>query len=263
MFTISSFYRLLHTGWLGRRFWYFRTLESTNGYIQQIPGYRLSHGLVSLADHQTNGKGQYGRQWIAAAGDSLTFSIVLKPSSNKRLQLFSLASMLALRDTLSHALSIESEIKWPNDLLIGGKKVAGLLSECRYNGRNLDRMTLGLGINVNQLSFTGKLEHIATSLRAHAGDQHVDRPLILAVLLNRLEPLLDQAADGELDLIRKINRSISGYGKWVSLAVDGNREKTPVKVLGVNEYGYLMVLTANDDIKTFTHEQVRIENQSG
>ncbi len=224
-----------------------------------MPDARLSHGLVCLADHQVKGKGQFGRIWITNPGENLTFTIVLKPETNGRLQLVSLAVMLALKETLAVTFSCESVIKWPNDLLISGKKVAGLLTECRYNGQKLDRMLLGMGINVNQKTFPAELEQSAISLCHHSGGQPVDRPLLLAVLLNRLEPMLEQAESGDIGLVRTINRSIEGYGNWVSLIVDGERQETPVKILGVNEHGYLMALTANDEVKTFTHEQVRIE----
>ncbi len=263
MFDISSFYRLLKTRWLGRRFWFFRSLDSTNRYLNDIPDARLSHGLVCLVDNQVKGKGQFGRTWITSPGKNLTFSIVLLPKNNGRLQLISLAAMLALKETLDVTLSCDSVIKWPNDLLISGKKVSGLLTECRYNGKNLDRMLLGMGVNVNQKTFPVELEQSATSLCCHSGGQSVDRPLLLAVLLNRLEPMLDKAETGDIGLVRAINRNIDGYGNWVSLHVDGQRMETPVKILGINEQGYLMVLTANDDVKTFTHEQVRIETQSG
>ncbi len=261
MFDISTFYRLLQTDWLGRKFWFYRKLESTNRYLHEIPDERLPHGLVCLTDSQLKGKGQFGRVWYSSPEENLTFTIVLRPGTNIRLQLISLAVMLALRETITATVACESVIKWPNDLLISERKVAGLLTECRYNGHNLDRMLLGAGINVNQQTFAPELENKATSIRHHAGGQPLDRALLLAVFLNRLEPLLAMAEAGDIELVRNINRSIQGYGKWVSLLVDGKREDTPVKILGVNEYGYLMVLTANDDVKTFTHEQVRIQTR--
>lgn len=218
--------------------------------------------MVCLADNQTGGKGQHGRTWYASPGKNLTFTIVLKPGTNKRLQLFSLSIMLALKETLSATLSCESVVKWPNDLLVSRKKVAGLLTESRYNGKILDRIMLGVGINVNQKSFPADLENRAASLCQHTGGQPLDRPLLLAVFLNRLEKMLESAQDGDLELIRNINRGIDGYGQWVSLQVNGNEQDTPVKILGVNESGYLMVLTATDDVKTFTHEQVRIKTRS-
>lgn len=260
MFDIASFIRLLQTGWLGRRFWHFRKLDSTNRHLQDIPGRRLSHGLVCIADEQTGGKGQFGRSWFSAPNENLTFTIVLKPSSNSGLQLFSMAVMLALCKTVRTMVNGECNIKWPNDLQIAGKKAAGLLTECRYNGKHLDRMFLGLGINVNQVRFPDAIRDKATSLVRHTNGQTVDRSLLLAVFLNRLEPYIYQVEDGDMDLIRSINRNIQGYGRWVSILVDGKREETPVKILGINEFGFLMVLTANDDIKTFKHEQVRIES---
>ena len=258
MFDISSFIQLLQTGWLGRRFWYFRTLDSTNRLIQDIPGRRLSDGMVCLTDHQTGGKGQFGRSWFSSENENLTFTIVLKPSGNISLQLFSLAVMLAMNETVRNTTTCNSTIKWPNDLMVAEKKLAGLLTECRYNGKKLDRVAFGLGMNVNQTQFPEKISDRATSLCNETAGRPVDRSLLLAMFLNRMEPYFSRAADGDLDLIREINRNIRGYGQWVSIHVDGIREETPVKIIGINEFGYLMVLTANDDIKTFTHEQVRI-----
>ncbi|MFO8030866.1 MAG: biotin--[acetyl-CoA-carboxylase] ligase [Cyclonatronaceae bacterium] len=253
---------MLQTGWLGRRFWYYQSLESTSGHLQKMPDERLSHGLVCLADHQLHGKGQFGRTWFASPGENLMFTMVLRPEINGRLQLISLAVMLALKETIGLTVACESMIKWPNDLMVSGKKVAGLLTECRYNGQYLDRVLLGMGINVNQKTFPPELSDKATSLYLQAQGQPVDRSIFLAVLLNRTEPILEKVEQGDLELVRSINRSIMGYGSWVSLSVDGKREETPVKILGVNEFGYLMVLTANDEVKTFTHEQVRIETRS-
>lgn len=224
-----------------------------------MPAHRLSHGLVCLADEQYDGSGQYGRQWNSAASENLTFTIVLMPGEVQGIQLFSLAVMYGLKRTIDTMVSCDSQVKWPNDLYISGQKAAGVLTECRYNGKKIDRMLLGLGVNVNQTTFPDHLEGSATSLARYTGGQPVDRTFFLAVLLNKLEPLLERIDDGDLDLIREINRSIDGYGRWVSIEVDGKTEETPVKILGVNEFGYLMVLTANDDLKIFTHEQVRFD----
>ncbi len=184
--------------------------------------------------------------------------MVLKPVRNTGLQLFSLAVIFALKETLTSIFSCESRIKWPNDLIVFNKKLGGILTECRYTGKNLERILLGLGVNVNQMRFPADIEGQAISLIHVTDGKAVDRSLFLASLMDRIEPLLDQAEDGDKDLIRNINRSIQGYGQWVSLSVDGQREDTPVKILGINEFGYMMVLTANDEVKTFTHEQIRI-----
>lgn len=261
MFDTSHFYHLLQTDWLGRRFWYYRTRDSTNRYLHDMADERLSHGLVCLADSQPKGMGQFGRPWYSGPEVNLTFTIVLRPETNIRQMLISLTVMLAIKETVLATTGCESDIKWPNDLLVSGKKLAGILTESRYTGQNLDRILLGAGININQKTFLPELDGIATSIRHHTGGQPIDRALFLAVFFNRLEPLLSDAETGDIELIRSINRGILGYGKWVTLQVDGKKEDTPVKILGVNEYGYLMVLTANDDVKTFTHEQVRIETR--
>ncbi|MEX0680928.1 MAG: biotin--[acetyl-CoA-carboxylase] ligase [Balneolales bacterium] len=249
---------MLQTDWLGRRLWYFRTLDSSNRYLHDLPGERLSHGLVCLTDYQTNGRGQFGRKWYSSANENLTFTIALKPERNDGLQLFSMAVMLALKETIEDMVSARCYIKWPNDLLYSGEKIAGILTECTYNGAKLDRILLGIGINVNQSRFPDSLAHPATSVSRVSGGQIADRPLFLAMLLNRLEPYIDQVEDGDMNLVYHINRIIDGYGEWVTLMVGGVREETLVKVLGVNEFGHLVVLAENGDVRTFTHQQVRI-----
>jgi len=260
LFDITSYNKWLQTGRLGRRFWYFRSLSSTNRYLQQTDGVRLSDGLVCLTDYQTKGRGQFGRSWDSTDGENLTFSMVFRPTSDVSLQLISLTAMLAMNETIKNTISCDSKIKWPNDLIVSGKKVAGMLTECRYNGKKRDRILVGLGVNVNQTQFSTSIQRAAISLKQVSGGQPVDRSLLLAMFLNRLEPYYSSALDGDMELIRSINRNIRGYGQWVSIYVDGVREQTPVKILGINEFGCLVVLTANDEVKTYTYQQIRIED---
>lgn len=259
LFDITNFFSTLHTGWLGRRFWYYRSLNSTNRLVQDVAGDRLSHGLVCLTDHQSGGRGQFGRSWHSAPGENLTFTIVLKPQRINGLQLFSMAIMSELCETVRANINSDCIVKWPNDLLICGKKAAGLLTECRYNGKVPERVALGLGINVNQILFPEKIRNSATSLRMQNNGKEVDRAWFLAMLLNRLEPVFDSVEQGDDALIRNINRNILGFGRWNILIVNGKREKKPVKILGINESGYLTVLTMNDELHIYKHEQIRIE----
>lgn len=258
MFDLTSFQQYLHTSQLGRRFWLYHRLPSTSGWLQEISGNRLSHGLVCLADDQTGGKGQFGRKWISEPGANLTFTLVIRPRTNSAIQLHSMVAMLALKQAVEQLCGQKCCIKWPNDLQIEGKKVAGLLTECRYNGRVLDRMLLGMGVNVNQERFDDDLTPAATSLLAVSGGRAVDRSRLLALFLNELEPLLVRAAQPDKALLGAINQSIIGYGVWAAISVDGARSESKAKILGIDENGYLVVLTGEDVVRTFRHEQVRI-----
>lgn len=258
MFDLASFQQHVRTSHLGRRFWLFHCLPSTSGWLQKTPGSRLSHGLVCLADNQTRGKGQFGRTWITEPGANLTFTLVIKPRTNSAIQLHSMVVMLALKQAIEELCTLQCCIKWPNDLHIGGKKVAGLLTECRYNGRELDRMLLGLGVNVNQERFDHELTSGATSLLAVSGGTAVDRPWLLATFLNKLEPLLSRARNPDKPLLDAINQSIIGYGKWVTISVDADQSGSKAKILGIDQNGYLVVLTGDDVVRVFRHEQVRI-----
>lgn len=258
MFDLASFQQHLSTLQLGRRVWLYHRLPSTSGWLQEISGNRLSHGLICLADDQTGGKGQFGRSWISEPGANLTFTLVLRPRTNVAIQLYSMVAMQALKQAAEQLCGQECFIKWPNDLLIRGKKVAGLLTECRYNGRQLDRMLLGLGVNVNQVHFDDQMAPGATSLMVVSGGKAVDRPTLLATFLNELEPLLVRAAYPDKALLGAINRSIIGYGIWTTISVDGTPSGSKAKILGIDQNGYLVVLTGEDVVRTFRHEQVRI-----
>lgn len=258
MFDLFAYQNHLRTGWLGRRFWYFQSMESTSQFLHQMPGHRLSHGLICFTDEQTKGKGQFGRSWYAEKNSGLTFTIVLTPDGKSRFQIFSLTVIIALKELIREMTKSDCVFKWPNDLLLSGKKVAGLLTETRFSGKHPDRIFLGLGVNLNQEEFPRDLRDKATSLYASYPQKKIDRALFLACLLNRLECFLDQAFYQDAALINRINRHIFGYGQWAYLSINGKQQNDPFKILGINEHGFLMVLNRNDTIQTFSHERVRI-----
>ncbi|MDI6401661.1 biotin--[acetyl-CoA-carboxylase] ligase [Balneolaceae bacterium ANBcel3] len=233
-------------------------MDSTNRYLQSLPGNRLCHGLVCLADEQTHGKGQMGRDWLSDPGDNLTFSIVIKPGHTVQLQFLAMTTMLALQKTMIAATGGKPLLKWPNDVVCGEKKAAGILTESRYNGQKLDRLVFGIGVNINQVRFPKSIRDKAISLSEMCHGKELERELFLAMYLNRLELSLARAMDGEQELLLSVNKNLAGYGKWVSVVVNDQPMDTPVKILGVNEFGHLMVLTAEDDVRIFKKERIQI-----
>lgn len=257
MFDISAFEKTLATSWLGRSFFFFQELDSTNTYAKQMSRVDSLHGTLILADAQHKGRGQYERNWEATPGLNLTFSLVFEPHHQSRITILSLACALAVVNEFESISEQEFCLKWPNDILCSGKKVGGILTETIFNGNVLDRVIIGIGLNIGQIDFGDELSGFATSLALLDIDVP-QREQILARLLSRMEHYFRLWSQRDTDLIRAINRRLIGHGKWVRLSINGSMKDGQVKFLGINEKGELMVLNKELEVDTFSYEQVRI-----
>jgi BirA family transcriptional regulator, biotin operon repressor / biotin---[acetyl-CoA-carboxylase] ligase len=147
-----------------------------------------NEGAVALTEEQTEGRGRLGRTWHSPPGVSLLFSTLLEPRvETARLPELTIVAGEALREAIAHTTGLDPEIKLPNDILIGGRKTAGILAEAREG-----RVVLGIGVNVN-LSKEALPEETATSLLVEKGSE-VDRVGLLVEILDRLEQHYDRWA---------------------------------------------------------------------
>ncbi|MEX0823569.1 MAG: biotin--[acetyl-CoA-carboxylase] ligase, partial [Balneolaceae bacterium] len=247
----------LHATWVGSEFIYMESVDSTNIALKRIPPSELIHGTVLLTDHQTKGRGQYEKKWEAEPAKNLTFTIAFRPPAGERLTLLTLASAHAIRSVLEEKTGKKTEIKWPNDLLIEGKKVGGILTEGIFNGQKLDRVLIGVGLNVLQTQFSKEIEGLATSMKKITG-QNYSREKLLSELLQSIEVAYQKWHKQDAGLCREISEHMIGYGEWVQLTIGNKHENGKYKFLGVNEKGELLALNEDLDIKTFTYEQIRI-----
>ncbi len=257
MFDNDQFKKHLSTQWLGQSIFYFEELESTNSYLKSLASDQVAHGQLCITDHQTKGRGQYERNWESSAGDNLTFTLAFKPSSTGRLHVLALACARAAVSQIEDSLPCEAYIKWPNDILIEGKKVAGILTESMFSGNELDRLLIGIGLNVNQQQFSDELKSKATSLR-HINQRPVDREQFLAELLSRIEYAYTRWHKQNDALLRSINQKIIGYGSWVQVQVNGHASSERHKLLGINQQGELTTVSKEGDLETFSYEQIRL-----
>jgi BirA family biotin operon repressor/biotin-[acetyl-CoA-carboxylase] ligase len=140
-------------------------------------------GTVIVAEHQTGGRGRRGRSWHDEPGASLLLSIVLRPRlAPARLPTLSLAAGVAVAEALHDVAALNSRVKWPNDVLVDGRKIAGILLESRTEAAPI--VVVGIGINVNQRSFPAAVAHGATSI-ALARGRPVDREAVLTAVVER------------------------------------------------------------------------------
>jgi BirA family biotin operon repressor/biotin-[acetyl-CoA-carboxylase] ligase len=167
-------------GRFGREYTFVERCEST----QRLLPDDAPEGAVAVADEQTAGRGRLGREWVAPAGSSLLASVVLRPDvPTANLPELSLVAGRAVAQALAELVGVLPDVKWPNDVLLNGRKVAGILAEARDG-----RVVLGFGINVSQSAdeLPGRPTHPATSVLLETG-RKVPRVDVLAAVLEQLE----------------------------------------------------------------------------
>jgi BirA family biotin operon repressor/biotin-[acetyl-CoA-carboxylase] ligase len=177
-------------GRFGRPYLYFERCESTQ---RELPA-NAPEGAVAVAEEQTAGRGRLGRPWIAPARKSVLVSVNLRPNiAPPRLPELSLVAGAAVADAVAEKTGLRPDVEFPNDVLIGGRKVAGILAEARDG-----RVVLGIGINVNvpPRELPAEVDKPATSLEIETGSR-VERAALLAAVLAHLERRYDAWVSGD------------------------------------------------------------------
>lgn len=225
--------------------------------MKRLPAEEISHGLLCLTNYQTRGRGQYEKNWESQPGQNLTFTLTFIPGKTGRFHILTLACAKAAIDVIKKVTGMDARIRWPNDVYLNGKKTGGLLTEATFSGNNIDRLLVGIGLNINQENFSPDLSGMATSLKNESGKSH---PLeaFLTDLLSHIEYEYGRWHKQDVSQLKEINKKIIGYGEWVTLQVDGKIRDEPAKLLGINEEGQLAVLEEEGEIKTYSYEQIRI-----
>ena len=195
----------------------FESLPSTNTELARLASEGAEEGLSIVADEQTAGRGRLQRAWSSPKGAGLYFSILLRPRiPQDHWPLITFAAALAVGDALSEAAGVETDIKWPNDLLSGERKICGILAEA-IEGR---AVIVGIGINLTNNAFPAELEKVATSIAKESG-RPAERELILAALLRALSrwySLLNEPGGHEKIVAAWSSRSSYADGKHVSVS---------------------------------------------
>lgn len=216
---------LLATRELGRTLHHYETVESTNSKAFELAHEGGFHGEVIVTEHQTAGKGRRGRAWSSPAGKSLAMSVILRPEiAPARAPELTLVAAVALAQTLRDS-GVEAKIKWPNDVQIGGKKVAGILTELSADVERVHFVVLGIGVNLNAETgdFPPEVAEIATSVQV-VRRSPVHRALFTAALLGQLETWVDRWTDEGFEPVRAAWKELSStLGEEVLVRAD-NRE---------------------------------------
>lgn len=239
----------LKTRVFGRRIECLVAVDSTNREVGDLARRGAVEGAVVVADAQSAGRGRMGRRWDSPAGANLYFSVLLTPDIEPaRVPQLALVAAIAVHEGLAECCpEIKAQIKWPNDILIGGKKTAGILCEANLEADRVYRVVLGVGINVNGTSVPPALQTVATTLRL-AGGREVLRPALLAAVINRLEPRYDRwLQDGSLcGLLDYFDRHSALNGRPV--AAEGSSGVVRGTARGITPTGELVVETAGGEL---------------
>lgn len=228
---------------------YFDSLPSTNLEAAHRATEGAPEGLCIVASEQTAGRGRMQRQWVSPKGAGLYFSIILRPRFEQTgWPLLTLMAAIAVHDALLDACALQTDIKWPNDILVNDKKVCGILAETTET--NLGRAVIvGIGINLAKDSFPPELASVATSVEAANNQspelQAVNEALVRA-LASRYE-MLNQ--DGGADEIIRAWCACSSYSEGKLIRVSGSSENLVGTTRGLEHDGALRVETYSGEIK--------------
>jgi BirA family biotin operon repressor/biotin-[acetyl-CoA-carboxylase] ligase len=234
-------------------------IASTNSEAMRCAAEGAPEGSVFLAEEQLSGRGRGTHTWHSARSSGIYCSVILRPAMPPSDALiFSLAAGLAVRAAVAEiAPQLLVDLKWPNDLLLGGKKFCGILTEMNAEATRVRQLVVGVGINVNQAKFPAELREIATSLRIETGTEW-SRVELCAALLKSLDreyrSFVEDAGARDAILRRFEQSSSSVRGRKVS--VDENGGLAGVTE-GLDERGFLRVRTA-EGLRTVVSGTVRI-----
>jgi BirA family biotin operon repressor/biotin-[acetyl-CoA-carboxylase] ligase len=197
----------LKTDFIGQNIAYYSSLGSTNEVLKELAGQGAPEGMLVIADEQTTGRGRLGRKWLAPAGTSLLLSLLFRPDPSgrasgrslapKQAQRLTMICSLAIADAVEGLTGLPVSLKWPNDILIRGKKAGGILTESGTTGGRLDYVVVGMGLNVNlAISTLPELSGMATSLSQELG-REVSRLELLWRILGEIETRYNSLRRGE------------------------------------------------------------------
>ena len=218
---------------------YFRT-ESTNGVALGLDAQTGPHGTVVIAEEQTAGRGRLGRNWYSEKSSGIYASIILRPPlSPAAAPILTLLAGVAAHNAVRSVTGLAADIRWPNDVLVDGKKVCGILTEMKAEVDRLHMVVVGIGINVNHRSMPEELREIATSL-ALKGGRHYSRLHILAELLRGVERYYHM-------LLKEGNAAI--VREWSAASSYAEGKSVHVKVCGGEYSGITAGLDASGALK--------------
>lgn len=221
---------------------YLREVDSTNAYAVRS---ELEPFTCVVADTQTSGRGRSGRVWHSDTDENLYFSIVIDGLDSSMLLPLNIYAGYILADTLKGL--VDAKVKWPNDMVVNGRKLAGILMETSFSGGVLEKVVLGIGLNVNASAFNSEIKDIATSIYKETGVKQ-EREKILASFISTFENSFEMFRSGRIDIVKLWSVYSAYLDKKITIHKDG--VKTTYTEKGIDATGCLQALDENGSLKT-------------
>lgn len=248
----------IKTNWAGQTVYEYEEIDSTNVCASRLASEGAGHGSLVVARRQYAGRGRRGRSWESPDGDNIYMSLVLKPDFPP-----DKAPMLTILTAHSVALAIgktegvNPQIKWPNDLVIGKKKICGILTEMKLADNEIAYVIIGVGINANMEHFPKDIEDKATSLRLELG-RTIDCETVIGSILEQFEKDYDAfVKHQDLSFIQEeYNELLVNRGRQVRILEPGNEYEATA--YGINSTGELLVQKKNGEMETVFSGEVSV-----
>jgi BirA family biotin operon repressor/biotin-[acetyl-CoA-carboxylase] ligase len=220
---------------------YQASIDSTNALARMLAGQGAPEGTLVITEEQTAGRGRRGKSWVSPAGANLLFSVLLRPAmEGERVFVLTMVLALAALKAVQRVAGLRAMIKWPNDLYVGTKKLAGVLTEFSMRGKQVDWAVLGMGTNVGwhpEVPEGGGAP--ATSLLEETG-QRVSRNDLLFEILTGFETLYRDVVRGDMKaLYQEWNQHCLVLGKAV--VIESERERIEGRALRIDDFGALII----------------------
>ncbi|KMT22038.1 biotin--[acetyl-CoA-carboxylase] ligase [Clostridium cylindrosporum] len=248
---------LLNTNYIGREIVYYEEIGSTNDEATLLAKKGAKEGLVVLSSFQTKGRGRLQRNWVSSKGEAIAMSILLRPEIPPFMAP-GITQVVALSVAAGLHLStdLKFSIKWPNDIILNGKKVCGILTEMDGEIDSLNYIIVGIGINVNQAEIPDEISHKATSLKVELS-KHIERKIIVSNILNEFEKNYKVfKEDGIAPFIGELKKYSALIGKDVLIS---NPFKTfNGKVVDIDSEGYLVVEDEDGNLQSIVGGDISI-----
>ncbi|MDP4088403.1 MAG: biotin--[acetyl-CoA-carboxylase] ligase [Bacillota bacterium] len=240
--TYEEILPFLSTAYIGRKVLHFESLDSTNTRAKEIGSGSFAEGTVIVSEEQLSGRGRLGRSWSSPKGAGIWMSLLLKPETPPtEAYKVTIIAAAAVHKALSEE-GVASLIKWPNDIVLNGRKICGILTEMSAEFSRINYLVMGIGINVNTTleEFPEEIKNKASSLRAQTG-RSFNRKSVMSRILNNLEIFYDLfLQQGTIEPCIKICRENSAVIGRQVLLIEGSKSN-PVEVLDINDKGHLLI----------------------
>lgn len=244
LMTEAEIKSLMHTDWVAKEVLYFDTIDSTNTKAQELAEKGYPSGTLVVADKQESGKGRRGRSWVSPSGTGIFMTLMIKPDINpNNASMLTLVAALAVAKAITGVTGEEAMIKWPNDIVVNGKKVCGILTEMNAQFDYINHIVVGIGINVHNESFPEEISQMASSLMIEAGGKRFHRAQIIAETMSYFEQYYDTFLKTQdlSALVREYDKLLVNRNK--SVRVLDPKEPFDGKAMGITPKGELIVDT--------------------